>query len=83
VHAAEGVDRVRDVGVGVRRRERKREHFGARPLGDRERRLVRKALAVVRERVYREEVDARADVLLGQRARASGMMPGSSSTAAS
>ncbi len=65
--AAHGVDRVEDVVVGVRRRERQREHLGAGPLGDRERRLVGIALAEPRQPVHREEVDARRDQLVGER----------------
>ena len=42
VHAAQRVDRVVDVLLRVRRRERQREHLGAGPLGDRQRRLVGK-----------------------------------------
>ena len=64
VHAANRVDRVRDVLVRVRRRERQREHLVACPLGDRQRRLVGIALAEPRQPVHREEVDARRDALV-------------------
>ncbi len=66
VDPAQRGDRVRDVGVGVCGRQRQGEHLGAGLLGDRQRRLVGKALAVRREHVDRQEVDARRDVLLGE-----------------
>jgi hypothetical protein len=59
--------RVCDVLERVRRRERQRQHLVARPLGDRERRLLRETLAVGGQPVHRQEVDARPDVLLGER----------------
>ena len=62
--APERRDRVLDVGVGVRRREWEREHLVAGALGNGQARLVAVALAVVRQRVHGEEVDARPDVLL-------------------
>src|SRR6185295_11668068 len=68
VDAAERVHRVRDVLVRMCRRERQGEHFAPCPLRHGQRRLVREVLAVVRERVHREEVNARADVLLRERA---------------
>ena len=61
------LEHVRDVVVGVRRRERQREDLVTRPLGDRQRRLVREALAVPREPVHGQEVDRGRDPLGGER----------------
>src|SRR4029453_15713685 len=55
-----------NVVIRVRGRKRERQDLGACALGDGKRRLVREELAVRGELVYREEVDARRDVLLGQ-----------------
>ena len=67
MHPPKRIRRVLDVLVRVRRRERQREHLLPGPLGRRQPRLVGEALAVEREPVEREEVDARRDVLGGER----------------
>jgi hypothetical protein len=67
VDTAKRVHRVRDVLVRVRRRERQGEHLLPGPLRDGKRRLFGEVLAVIRERVHREEMDAGADVLVGER----------------
>ena len=64
---AERVDRV-DVVVRVRRREREREHLVAGALGDRAAAAGREALAVPAQPVHGQEVDARRDPLLRERA---------------
>ena len=68
VHAPDRVDGVEDVLVRVRRRERQRQHLVAGALGDGKRRLVGVPLAEPRQAVHRQEVDARRDQLLGERA---------------
>ena len=67
MHTFQRADGVADVVVRVRRRERQRQHFRSRTFGDGQRRLIGKALAVVREAVHRQEVNRRGDVLLGER----------------
>ena len=61
------LEHVRDVVVGVRRRERQREDLVARPLGDRQGRLAGEALAVPGEPVHGQEVDRGRDPLGGER----------------
>ena len=66
VHALQRVDRVADVVVGVRGRERQRQHLRACALGDGTVRA--EAVAVPRQPVHGQEVDARRDQLVRERA---------------
>ena len=66
VDPPDGVDRVEDVVVGVRGRERQREHLVARALGDGQRRAGRVAVAEPGQPVHGQEVDARRDQLLAE-----------------
>ena len=65
MHAAERLDRVTEIVVRVRGRERQREHLRTGALGLGKRRLPgREAVAVGGEPVHGQEVDRAADVLL-------------------